>query len=440
MKKLRLLCALLLVLTLGLALCPAAFAATVPAPAISLQPKNITVAEDAYGTFSVYSANGTKYQWQVKDGGSWKDCTEPGSKTSTLTVSGKAENDGKEYRCVISNAGGSSESSAAVLSIKFRAPSIMRQPQTVKAAEDEQVEMTIQVSGSDLVYQWQVQKDKSNVWTDCTGPGADKDTIQLKAVAENKDNKYRCIVSNRGGSFTSNVAYLLVKLRSEEAVEQVQALTKAKNYDEAISYGEDYYKGIPMAERDPEMLRACVNAYVLKAEALQADSQRQQAEELLAHCVELYKGTEAVKQAEKAALGLEAVLTRGEPLNGIFFHPGPKGGTCELEIKVGDQPVLVKMEDVTNPDNYLTVYIRAKQSVKFNIKDGSYRMKYATGSRWYSEKELFGTETAYSQADKTFSFTTTRQGSYIYWDSRTVTLKPVENGNLSSAKLDADDF
>ena len=442
MKPMRILFALLLCLTLCLSLSPAAMAEDVKAPVISQQPRALTIAEGANGTLSVYAAGSAlQYQWQYFEDGAWTDCTESGSHSSTLRLRGDPAIDGREYRCVVSNGGGSAESAPALVSIKFKAPTIKRQPQTVKAREDEDAELFIEVSGSDLHYRWQTQKVKSNVWTDCTEPGADTDTLHLKATAENKESKYRCIVSNRAGSFTSNTAYLMVKLRSEEAVEKVQELTRTKDYDEAIEYGEGYYEGTPMAERDPEMLRACVHAYVLKSEQLQGQSRRQEAEWLLADCCEKYAGTgEAVAEAEKAALALEAVLTRGEPLNGTCYHSSAKGGSCELTIENGDSPVLVKIENLDNPKSTVSVYIRAKQSVKFNIKDGRYQVKYATGSRWYSEKELFGVDTVYTKPETTMEFKTRKEGSYLYWTTYTLTLRPIADGNLTSLTISADDF
>ena len=442
MKPMRILFALLLCLALCLCLSPVAMAENVKAPTISQQPRALTIAEGANGTLTVYAAGSSlKYQWQYSEDGEWLDCSESGSHSSTLRLRGDPEINGREYRCVVSNSGGSAESVSALVSIKFKAPTIKRQPKTVKAQEDEEVEIRIEVSGSDLSYRWQTQKVKSNLWTDCTDPGADTDTLHLTATAENKECKYRCIVSNRAGSFTSDSAYLLVKLRSEEAVEKVQELTRNKAFDEAIEYGEGFYEGIPMADRDPEMLKACVHAYVLKSEKLQSKSRRQEAEWLLADCCEKYASTgAAAAEAEKAALALEAVLSRGEPLNGTFYHSSAKGGSCELVIENGDSPVLVKIENLDKPSSTVTIYLRAKQSVKFNIKDGRYQVKYASGSRWYSEKELFGVDTVYTKADTTMEFTTRKEGSYLYWTIYTLKLRPITNGNLPSTSISADEF
>ena len=111
-----------------------------------------------------------------------------------------------------------------------------------------------------------------------------------------------------------------------------------------------------------------------------------------------------------------------------------------MTIENGDSPVLVKIENLDNPKSTVSVYIRAKQSVKFNIKDGRYQVKYATGSRWYSEKELFGVDTVYTKPETTMEFKTRKEGSYLYWTTYTLTLRPIADSNLTSLTISADDF
>ena len=91
-------------------------------------------------------------------------------------------------------------------------------------------------------------------------------------------------------------------------------------------------------------------------------------------------------------------------------------------------------------NEHLVMYVRAQQTVKVNVKDGLYKLKYATGERWYSDKELFGSKTAYSKANTTISFETTYSGSFVYYDSQEVTLYKVFNGNMSTSSISEDDF
>jgi hypothetical protein len=95
-------------------------------PAITMQPVNQTVTAGQSPQFTV-AAIGTPaptYQWQVSiNGGSlWSNLPNAspysGATTTTLTVSGTTAGlSGTEYRCVVTNSGGSATSSAALLRV-----------------------------------------------------------------------------------------------------------------------------------------------------------------------------------------------------------------------------------------------------------------------------------------------------------------------------------
>lgn len=85
---------------------------SVPAPVITKEPASVT--KSIQTTFSV-SATGTgkKYQWQ-RNGASIPGATEASYSTGPLTL---ADN-GAQFRCIVTNAGGSDTSAVAVLTVK----------------------------------------------------------------------------------------------------------------------------------------------------------------------------------------------------------------------------------------------------------------------------------------------------------------------------------
>lgn len=96
-------------------------------PVITAHPASRLITQGATAQFSI-TATGSPaptYQWQVLPaaGGPWGNtadgATYGGSQTATLTVSGAtaATNNGDQYRCVATNAGGSVTSNAASLSV-----------------------------------------------------------------------------------------------------------------------------------------------------------------------------------------------------------------------------------------------------------------------------------------------------------------------------------
>ena len=62
------------------------------------------------------------------------------------------------------------------------------------------------------------------------------------------------------------------------------------------------------------------------------------------------------------------------------------------------------------------------------------------GKEWFSDKELFGSKTAYTKADTIISFETSYKGNYVYYDSQEVTLYKVSGGNMSTSPISEDDF
>ena len=92
----------------------------VDAPAISAQPKNVSVITGEKATFEV-TATGTDvtYQWQIdrNDGKGFVDITGATGATYTTGVTDKSC-DGFKYQCVIRNAAGSVTTDTAVLTVK----------------------------------------------------------------------------------------------------------------------------------------------------------------------------------------------------------------------------------------------------------------------------------------------------------------------------------
>lgn len=83
-----------------------------------------------------------------------------------------------------------------------------------------------------------------------------------------------------------------------------------------------------------------------------------------------------------------------------------------------------------------TVYIRSGGTSKFQMPEGTYRMKYAYGKTWYGKKYYFGPSGGYSQADSLIKCYSTYEGYY----GSTITLYPVSNGNLSTSNISKAQF
>ena len=88
-------------------------------------------------------------------------------------------------------------------------PGISKQPQNVSVKAGEQATFTVKATGTDLTYQWQINRNNGKGFVDITG--ADKASYTT-GVADMLCNgyKYQCVISNSAGSVTTNAATLTV--------------------------------------------------------------------------------------------------------------------------------------------------------------------------------------------------------------------------------------
>ena len=89
------------------------------------------------------------------------------------------------------------------------APSITTQPDNATVKVGETATFTIAVNGTDLTYQWQIDRNDGNGWVNIDGATATSYTTSTVDISCN-GFKYQCVVSNSAGTDTSNTAVLTV--------------------------------------------------------------------------------------------------------------------------------------------------------------------------------------------------------------------------------------
>ncbi len=166
----------------------------------------MTVYEGKTATFHVAaSGSGLRYQWYSKLGnGAWSAIS--GKTTDTLTVTAAAKNDGRLYRCKVSNSAGGVYSGAAEMTVIGK-PVITQKPADVTVIEGQTAEFTVAATGENLRYQWYT-KIGSGAWSAMTGQTSD--TLTVTALLKNNGRLYRCRVINDAGGVYSGYAALTV--------------------------------------------------------------------------------------------------------------------------------------------------------------------------------------------------------------------------------------
>ncbi len=185
-------------------------------PSISQQPANQSVIPGGIANFTVV-AGGTSpmgYRWQKNNSNLSNGGHYAGVLTSTLTVSGADQNDAANYRCVVTNAYGTTNSLNAFLTVTNMPnlpPSITQQPTHESVVAGGNTSFTVLAAGSEpLSYQW--QKNNSNLNNAGHYSGVTTDTLAITGADANDNGNYRCVVTNAYGSTNSTSATLTIDL------------------------------------------------------------------------------------------------------------------------------------------------------------------------------------------------------------------------------------
>ncbi len=181
---------------------------------ITTQPKSIYSAAGTTAKFTV-AATGTgtlKYQWQSRkdSSASWANSGQTGAKTATLSVSVSAGLHGWQFRCIVTDANGSTATSnAATLMTKV---GILTQPKNTTAVVGNTAKFTVAALGKGtLTYQWQSRSSSSGTWSNSGQTGAKTATLSVTTTLGLNGWQFRCIVKDStGASVTSGAATLAV--------------------------------------------------------------------------------------------------------------------------------------------------------------------------------------------------------------------------------------
>ena len=181
-------------------------------PVITTQPTSKTAAAGTDVKFKVAATGATSYQWQYRKSasGTWYNSTSTGNKTATLTVTATEARNGFQFRCKVTNAAGTTNSSYAKLTVVTK-PTITTQPTSRTVTAGTTVKFKVAATGGGLSYQWQYRKSSSDSWHNCTSTGAKTAEMTLTATAARNGFQFRCVITNAAGTTNSNYAKLTVK-------------------------------------------------------------------------------------------------------------------------------------------------------------------------------------------------------------------------------------
>ncbi|MBL8877917.1 MAG: immunoglobulin domain-containing protein [Phycisphaerales bacterium] len=166
-------------------------------PGITDQPDPLSVCSGESASFTVVaSGTGLSYQWRLNS------VNISGATSATYTDLNVQPADAGNYDCVVSNACGSTTSSAAALTVS-ESVNITTHPQPTTVCGGTAVTFTlVATGGAPITYQW--QRNGVNI------SGATGTNYTVLSATPSNAGTYRCVVTNPCGTVNSNGALLTV--------------------------------------------------------------------------------------------------------------------------------------------------------------------------------------------------------------------------------------
>lgn len=235
--------------------------------------------------------------------------------------------------------------------------------------------------------------------------------------------------------------------KAEKAFEEltIQSLCDAaavkmeeKNWQEALDAYNAILEDYPKAANAAQIKTNVMDCTAALAQEQIKNNDLEAAMVLLMGVEDLCDQTESYT---KTYTDLTQKLSYRRPANGKIFHNNVDWGYGKLTLEAtADKDVLFKVYTKAEPTKYTLVYVRAGNSTQISLKDGTYTVTYTTGDHWYSQDDMFGQDAEYGQSIKTYYYTTTREGRWIYYYARTASMKASSDDYMGSLTMKAEDF
>ncbi len=182
------------------------------APSVTTQPASAAVEVGGSASFTVAGSGSPAptIQWQLSTNSGTEWANVPGATEASLSVSSATtEENGYEYRAVLTNAAGSAASSAATLSV-YVLPQVTENPAPTTVEEGHPATFQAAASGFPAPsVQWEVSLNGGGKYSALSGATSPTLTLPDPKIAEN-GYLYRAKFTNVGGSVVTTGAELTV--------------------------------------------------------------------------------------------------------------------------------------------------------------------------------------------------------------------------------------
>lgn len=169
---------------------------------ITTQPQSQTVCAGSAVSFNITGGGLESYQWQVStnNGSTWSDIN--GATGATYTIPSVATDmNNNQYRVVVSGCNATGLSSTAAILTLHPETEITQQPTAQSGCIGTNVTFSINATGVNLNYQWQMSTNNGVTWTNI--PGATATNLPVDITAQAQHNSIFRVVIN--GTCSNNL-------------------------------------------------------------------------------------------------------------------------------------------------------------------------------------------------------------------------------------------
>jgi len=158
---------------------------------------------------------------------------------------------------------------------------------------------------------------------------------------------------------------------------------------------------------------------------------------------EYIKRVQEQEQARMAAATPASLpIPRSKPHSGEIFYKNPlyNSWNCSVIIDASSLPLTdgfyIKLRRYESKATTIAFYVRGGTKSSVDVPAGLFELLYASGSEWYGEELLFGSDTNYYFAGELLAFFDDGETATV----RTVTLDKQYNSNLDMEEISAAEF
>ncbi|WP_022873348.1 IPT/TIG domain-containing protein [Nesterenkonia alba] len=191
------------------------------APQITRQPQDV-VTEAGFPVLLSVSGRGNpvpQVQWQHVNGEEWEDLD--GETATELTITPSREDNGTQYRAVLTNDEGRVLSEPAAVVVEY-APEFLRHPEDAEVAEGETAEFDVEIrSEPDAEIRWEILRDEEWVVVE----NVEGTHLSVEATRQEHGAQFRAVAENDLGEVASDPARLTVEVPAEEEPEPTEEPT-----------------------------------------------------------------------------------------------------------------------------------------------------------------------------------------------------------------------